>query len=206
MNIGFRSSIIGEMKTFLPYLFVVTLLLSSPSLFSRGPGTRGLLIGFNASTFSGSDASIENSSLIPGLTLGFFHEFELNPRLFVGPEITFTTRGSCLQSVGDLSLHQVITYLELPVPFNWTLNPGDRTRVFLSGGPAMAFMMLAFNEVGFPEEIARFDLGVSLGTGMAWRKVQFRVHMNQGLLDLDKSNSQTKVKNRSFSFTTAFSF
>ena len=185
---------------------VIWLLLSSPALFSRGPGDRGLLLGFNTSSFTGSESTIENNSYIPGLTIGFFQEFEIGPHMIIGPEIAFTTKGSRLQTVGDLYLHQVITYMELPLLVNWIVNPGKRSRAFLVGGPTFSYMLLAFNEVGFPEEVSRFDFGASLGMGVRWRKIRCRIHMNQGLIDVDKSNSLTSVKNRTFNFTVGLSF
>ena len=181
-------------------------MLASTSLFSQGPGKWGLLLGFNASSFSGSETSIENNKLMPGLTIGFFYEIEIAPRLAFSPEFSFTTKGSRLQSVGDLYLHQVLTYLEMPVRVIWTIKSGKRVSLFLSGGPALDFMLLAFNEVGFPEEIARFDMGVDLGTGIRWQKVQFRVHLTQGLTDLDRSMSLNRIKNRTLSLTAALSF
>lgn len=187
-------------------MVVTWFLLYSTVMFSRGPGDRGLLLGFNASSFTGSESTIENNSYMPGLTIGFFQEFEIGPHLIIGPEIAFTTKGSRLQTVGDLYLHQVITYLEVPLLASWIIHSGERSRAFLSCGPTVGLMLLAFNEVGFPEEIGRFDVGAELGIGVGWQKVRFRLHVIQGLLDVDRSNSSASVKNRTLSFTVGLSF
>jgi len=175
-------------------------------LFSQGQGDRGLLLGFNASSFTGSEILNEKSAYLPGMCIGFFQEFNLGPGLAIGPEISFTSKGSRIQTVGDLYLHQVVTYLEVPVLLSWILNPGQKCRGFLSAGPSFGLMLLAFNEVGFPEDIERFDMGVELGAGVRWQKLRLRFHINQGFLDLDKSDSSGSIRNRTLSFTLALSF
>ncbi len=67
-------------------------------------------------------------------------------------------------------------------------------------------MLLAFNEVGFSEDIRRFEMGTVLGIGLRRQKLGFRVHINQGLLDLDKSSSLTSVRNKTLSFTVGILF
>ena len=194
------------MKSFLSSVLCLWLLFFCEVVFSQGSGDRGLLLGFNSSTFTGSEPSIKNNSHIPGLTIGFFQVFDIGPGFSFTPELAFTTKGSCLQTIGDLYLHQIITYMELPLLARWTLHPGDRIGVYLCGGPALAFMLLAFNEVGFPEEIHRFDMGVVLGIGVGRRKLGFRIHVNQGLTDLDHSTSISSVRNQCFSLTMGLAF
>ena len=182
------------------------LLLSSAGVFCQGVGDRGLLMGFNTSSFWGSESTLKHSAYMPGMSIGFFQEFHLNSHLILGPEITFTTKGSRVQTVGDLYLHQVLTYMEIPLLANYVINPKGGSRVFLFTGPGFDMLLLAFNEVGFPEDIARFDVGAILGIGIRWNKMRIRFHMNQGLLDLDQSNMETNVKNRTFSFAIGLSF
>jgi len=195
-----------DMKTIFTSILVLSFLLSSVLLFSQNEYDRGLLLGFNISNFTGSEPGLENSSTIPGLSIGFFQEFELGSHFSFRPEIAFTTKGSRLQTVGDLFLHQVVTYMEVPLLIHWIINPGDRTRVFICGGPAADLMLLAFNEVGFSEDIRRFEMGTVLGIGLRRQKLGFRVHINQGLLDLDKSSSLTSVRNKTLSFTVGILF
>lgn len=194
------------MKLFAATSICMYFLSAGTLLFSQVQGERGLLLGFNASSFCGSESVNESSGYLPGMSIGFFQEFNLGTGLSFGPEISFTSKGSTLQTVGDLRLHQVITYMELPLLMNWIINPEQQCRAFLSGGPSLGLMLLAFNEVGFPEQIARFDMGAELGAGVRWQKVRLRFHFNQGILDLDKSDSSGSIRNRTFSFTIALSF
>lgn len=194
------------MKSISSIVILITLLFSCASLLSQNSGERGLLIGFNASSFSGTESTISNSSYIPGLAIGFFQEFRITPGILIGPEIVFTTKGSRIETVGDLYLHQVITYAEVPLLVSWVINPGDSTRLFLSGGPTFGVMLLAFNEVGFSQEISRFDMGAELAIGVRWEMMRFRVQLNQGLMDVDNSSSITTVKNRTLSLYFGLSF
>lgn len=181
-------------------------LFSCACLFSQSSGERGLLIGFNASSFSGTESTIGNSSYIPGLAIGFFQEFWISSGILIGPEIVFTTKGSRIETVGDLYLHQVITYAEVPLLVSWVINPGDSTRLFLSGGPTFGVILLAFNEVGFSREISRFDVGAEMAIGVRLKKMRFRVQLNQGLMDVDSSSSITTVRNRTLSLYFGLSF
>jgi hypothetical protein len=194
------------MKLFTTSIICICFLSSEAILLSQGQGDRGLLLGFNASSFKGSESLKEKSTYLPGMRIGFFQEFNLLPGLVIGPEISFTSKGSRIQTVGDLYLHQVITYMEVPVLLSWIMNPGQKCRGFLSGGPSFGLMLLAFNEVGFPDDIARFDLGTELGAGVRWQKLRLSLHINQGFLDLDRSDASGSLRNRTFSFKLALAF
>ena len=194
------------MKSLIFFSISAGLLLFCTTLFSQRTGDRGLLLGFNTSSFTGTEPSLEQSTYIPGFSIGFFQEFICGEHLILGPELAFTTKGNMLQSVGDLNLHQVITYMELPLLTTWVFRPDKGSRIFISAGPSFDIMLLAFNEVGFPEDINRFDIGLVLGTGIRWSKIRFRILMNQGLLDLDQSTDTTSVRNRTFNLAMGLTF
>jgi hypothetical protein len=196
----------NPMKSLLIPVFHVWLLLSGAALYSQSTGDRGLLLGFNASSFCGTDAVVKEAAYIPGISLGFFQEFRCGEHLVFGPELAFITKGSLLASVGDLQLHQVITYVEAPLLVTWCFMPEKKAGFYVYAGPAIDFKLVAFNEVGFPEEINPFDLGLVLGGGIRWTKIRLSLRMNQGLLDLDLDNKETTVKNRSLIFTTGITF
>lgn len=167
---------------------------------------RGLIIGFGGSTFVGSSSSGENNKFLPGLILGFFQDFSIKPRFDLETGIQFSTKGSRLDAVGDLYLHQVMTYLELPLQATWILLPGEKANLFLAGGTFFGIKLLAFNEVGFPEEINGLDVGLDLSAGVRLNKVRFKLEFKQGLLNVDKSSTQLNYKNLSLSFVAGISF
>jgi len=185
---------------------IVWLLFTCNTSFCREPGKRGLLIGFNASAFVGSEATVDAIRYIPGITLGFYQEFEIAPRLMIEPQLLFITKGSRMHTVGELYLHNIFTYLELPVLAKWIINPRHKAKIFLSGGPYMDLKLLVFNEVGFPDEIQKADFGVDLGTGVQFQKISFRIHVIQGFIDIDRSSAATGYRNRTLSFTAGLSF
>ena len=99
--------------------------------------------------------------------------------------------------MGDLYLHQFITYLELPVRAAWTFLQKEKAQIFLSAGTYLGLKILAFNEVGFPEEIKGFDVGLDLGAGVKFQKLSFRLEVKQGFLNLDQSNTGLTYRNQS---------
>lgn len=180
-------------------------------LYSSGPeepsgDKRGLLIGFGGSTFVGSSSSGESNKFLPGLILGFFQDFPVKPGFDLETGIQFCTKGSRLDAVGDLYLHQVVTYLELPVQASWIVLPGEKARLFVAGGTFFGIKLLAFNEVGFPEEINGIDVGLDLGAGVRFNKVRFKLEFKQGLLNVDQSTAELNYKNLSLSFVAGVSF
>lgn len=167
---------------------------------------RGLLLGFGLSNFNGAASSYENNKFIPGITLGFYHDFRIKPRFELGTGLLFSTKGSRLDAVGDLYMHQILTYLELPVLAAWTAFSLEKANIFLAGGAYLGVKLLAFNEVGFPEEIQGFDVGLEMGAGLKFKKCSYRLELKQGLVNIDKSESQLNYKNLSLSVVARISF
>ena len=178
------------------------------SLFACGSeertgGERGLILGFSGSNFVGSET---NNKIIPGITLGFYQNYNINHRFGLETGLLFTTKGSRLDAVGDLYMHQIITYLEVPVLAEWILIPIEKREIFLAGGAFFGVKLLAFNEVGFPDEIHRFDVGVNLGVGVKLRHVSYGIEVKRGFLNIDKSESPAIYKNLSLSLIARISF
>jgi len=160
-------------------------------------GDRGLFLGVGASNFVGSSFSQASNKFIPGITLGFCQEFRFRSNFNLQTGLMFSSKGSRLDAVGDLYLHQFITYLELPVRAAWTILQKEKAQIFLSAGTYLGLKILAFNEVGFPEEIKGFDVGLDLGAGVKFQKLSFRLEVKQGFLNLDQSNTGLKYRNQS---------
>lgn len=184
--------------------FTASMYSSEPEELSGG--NRGLIIGFGGSTFVGSASSDENNKFLPGMILGFFQDFSINPRFDLVSGLQFSTKGSRMDAVGDLYLHQVVTYLEVPIQATWILFPGEKANLFLAGGTFFGIKLLAFNEVGFPEEINGFDMGLDLGAGVKFHKLRLMLEYKQGFLNVDQSTTQLNYKNLSLSFVVGISF
>ena len=192
------------------YIIIVFILFQSftCSLFSCGSGDRtggerGLILGFSGSNFVGSET---NNKFIPGITLGLYQHYNINHRFGLETGLLFTTKGSRLDAVGDLYMHQIITYMEVPVLAEWILIPNEKRDLFLAGGAFLGVKLLAFNEVGFPDEIHRFDVGVHLGAGVKFRHISYGIEVKRGFLNIDKSVSPSIYKNLSLSLIARISF
>lgn len=212
---------IEVMKSYIKPVLIAWLLFSATRLLAggtedresgeRGPwglgsGEHGLILGFNSSIFIRSGSSPETCKYIPGITLGFYQAVVITPRFSIEPEFLFTTKGSRIQTVGNLYLHQVFTYLEIPVLAKWIINPQKKVQMFLAGGSFFDLKLIAFNEVGFPEEISQVDVGAALGVGIKFHRVSFKISVKQGFLDIDRSEATGNYKNRTFSIIAGLSF
>lgn len=195
-------------------ILILILLLShvlSASTLSQEPaernkGGKGLYLGMSASNFAGSDASSADNKFIPGFILGFYQDYSLNQGFSLETGLLFTSKGSRLESVGDLYLHQVLTYMEVPVLVEYKLVQAEMIDLFIVGGAFLGLKLLAFNEVGFPEEISSLDIGLITGLGMRFRHFSYRIDVKRGFLTIDKSESARNYKNLSFSLLMGISF
>ena len=181
------------------------------TLFSRGSedqlgGDRGLMFGFGGSNFVGAASSPGNHKFMPGITFGFYEDFRITTRFGLETGLQFCTKGSRLDAVGDLYLHQVLTYMEVPVLAGWTLFSFEKAHIFLVGGPFIGVKLLAFNEVGFPEDVHKFDLGLDLGVGVKWQKCSFRLELKRGFHSVDQSETPLTYKNLTISLLAGISF
>jgi len=188
----------------LTHVFSASILSQEP--VERNKGGRGLYLGMSASNFTGSDASAADNKFIPGFILGFYQDFDIGQRYSFETGLLFTSKGSRLESVGDLYLHQVLTYMEVPVLFEYKLVQAEKLDFFVVGGAFFGLKLLAFNEVGFPEEISSLDLGFSTGLGVRFRHFSYRVDVKRGFLSIDKSEYSQDYKNLTFSLLVGISF
>ena len=195
------------------HIIVLILLIHSYSalLMSQEPGegigrSRGLYLGLSASNFVGSEASTADNKFLPGFSLGFYQDFMINHRYSFETGLLLTSKGSRLDAVGDLYMHQVLTYMEIPVLGECKLIQGEQSNFVVVGGGFIGLKLLAFNEVGFPEEINCLDVGVDLGLGMHFRHFSYRLDVKRGFLSIDKSEPPVDYKNLTFSLLVGILF
>ena len=181
-------------------------MLRSQEPGDRKGGSRGLLLGLSASNFAGTEASHVDNRFIPGLSLGFFQDFEINHRFSLETGLLLSSKGSRLDAVGDLYLHQVISYLEIPILGECKLIDGEKASVHMAGGLYLGLKLLAFNEVGFPEEIHRLDVGLDAGLGVRFRSFFYRIDVKRGLLNVDQSEPSVDYKNLTVSLLVGIAF
>ena len=168
--------------------------------------SRGLVLGLSASNFAGPEAATADNKFIPGLCLGFYQDFIFNHRYSLETGLILTSKGSRLNAVGDLYLHQILTYMEIPVLGECKLISREKLSFHVAGGAYLGLKLLAFNEVGFPEEINGLDAGVDVGLGVRFRHFSYKIDVKRGFLSVDKGESSLSYKNLSFSLLMGISF
>jgi len=192
-------------------MFILLIRGFSLDILAKEPGegigkNRGLVLGLSASNFTGSETVAAENKFIPGFSLGFYQDFVFNRRYSLETGLLLTSKGSRLNAVGDLYIHQVQTYLEIPVLGEYKLISGEKLSFHVAGGAYMGLKLLAFNEVGFPEEINSLDAGVDVGLGVRFRHFSYKIDVKRGILSVDKGESSLSYKNLSFSLLMGISF
>ena len=180
-------------------------------ILAKEPGegigrNRGLVLGLSASNFAGSEAAAAENKFIPGFSLGFYQDFIFNHRYSLETGLLLTSKGSRLNAVGDLYLHQVLIYLEIPVLAECKLIIREKFSLHVAGGAYMGLKLIAFNEVGFPNEINGLDAGVDVGLGVRFRHFSYRIDVKRGFLNVDKGEPPVNYKNLTFSLLVGISF
>ena len=187
--------------------FIASLILLFTSTLSAGEfSATGMKLGLNYSKFIGKDIPGKGVSLIPGFSLGGFLTYKINSRFSIQPEIFITTKGSNINTVGDINLHNIFIYFEMPVLVKITFPTikGMKPNIFY--GPAIDIKCLAINDTGIPDDIRGIDLGLVLGAGIEFWKISVDIRYNRGLLNFDKSADDINLKNSTISFIAGYSF
>ena len=185
---------------------LVLFILTTYGISAEGFFSKGVKFGFNSSRFTGTDIPGKGVASMPGLTLGYFINYEVSSQFSLQSELLFTTKGSRINTVGDIYLHNIFTYIEIPVYAKWTFATEKIWKPYLLGGPFLDIKLLAFNEEGFPEDFRKIDLGLILGGGVSFNKISLGMRYNHGFLNFDQSEKNINLKNQTISVVVGFSF
>ncbi|MCK4820959.1 outer membrane beta-barrel protein [bacterium] len=197
------------------YALVLILLAGSSAILSAGEfAGSGFLLGLNHSTFVGRDTPEAGISYAPGLAIGGFvsykvKDFELSGfsgTFSIRQELTLTTKGSKINSIGELQLTNIFIYLELPLLAKVVLLPEKPVRPHVLFGPAYAVKIFAMNNVGVLEDIRTTDLGLILGGGLEFWKMALDIRCDFGLMNFDTSADDIDLRNRTFSVRVGYYF
>jgi len=186
---------------------IIFLIILGVSTLSAGEFfNTGMKLGLNYSKFIGNDIPGKGVNYIPGFSLGGFINYKLNDRFSLQPEVLITTKGSLINTVGDINLHNVFIYYEMPVLVKFTFPGNRRFKPVLFCGPVVDVTCLTINDTDFPDDIRKIDLGFVLDAGIEFSKISLDIRYNQGLLNFDKSADDISLKNSTVSFIVGFSF
>jgi len=186
---------------------VILLSLIIPLSLNAGTITDiGMKIGYNSSSFGGKNLPGKGVSDVPGFTIGGFANYELNRKFFIQPEILLTTKGSKINTVGDIEQYNIFVYVEMPVLAKYFLvNIGH---FHLSGilGPSFSLKALAMNDVGVLDNVRGFDAGVVAGVEAGLGRFSLEIRYEKGLINFDTSSDDANLKNQTFSFLINVAF
>lgn len=180
-------------------------LISAPLTAGEFVAT-GMKLGFNQSKFVGSDTPGKGVSNLPGFAIGGFAVYNVNPRWSLQQELLLLSRGSQINTIGEMNLHTLFLYVDLPLQVKFTVLPESTIKPFVSAGPELGLKVLAINEVGQPDDIRTLDIGLTFGGGVSYARISAELRYYRGLSNFDQSADDISLKNQTFSILFGYAF
>jgi hypothetical protein len=186
---------------------ITTLIFLFTSMLLAGEfSSRGMKLGINSAKVIGKDIPGKGVSAMPGFAVGGFFSYQFNEKFAIQPECFVTTKGTKINTIGDLELVNMFIYFEFPVLVKMTFYSERRVKPTIFAGPALALKYFALNNTGVLEDIRSTDFGLIFGAGVEFWKLSFDVRYNRGMVNFDKSEDDIDLKNSAFSFMIGYSF
>ena len=186
--------------------FILVTLILSFGLHAGNISDIGMKIGYNSSTFSGNNLPGKGVSDVPGFTLGGFASYEVSKKFSIQPEILLTTKGSRINTVGDIEQYNIFVYIEMPILAKYQLLKSKNFYMKGLCGPGISLKALARNDVGDLDNIRGYDLGLIVGAEVCLGRFSFEVRYELGMLNFDTSSDDADLKNTSLSFLFGIAF
>ncbi len=217
----------------------MTLLLAALS-FSTLQAQIGVRGGINvASVFlDGNEQDLEdikNTSIFTP-TAGVYFPIKITDFLAIQPEVSFIQKGGIRNFFNNVTSYDIeettrLNFLEIPVLAKYYF--GDKTRIFVEGGPFAALAIngkrdytvtgasleapvessvdIVFDNKDSEEYAKRFEYGATVGAGAIFGKVMVNLRYGLGfnnLLDndVDSTNDTKVLRTRGLSLTAGFEF
>ena len=187
-------------------IIIPLILLFTSTLLAGEFSSRGMKIGINSANVVGKDTPGKAVSVMPGFAIGGFFSYNFNEKFSIQPEFFFTTKGTKINTIGDLELVNMFIYFEFPVLAKMTFYSERQIKPNIFAGPALAFKYFALNNTGILEDIRSTDFGLIFGAGVEFWKLSLDVRYNRGLVNFDKSEDDIDLKNQAISFMVGYSF
>ena len=143
-------------------LLICTILFSLifHDLFSTDQIDIGLRFGYNNSRFIGENTPGKGVGNIPGIILGGYFSYKFTRKFELQPELLLVTKGSTINTVGDIQQYNIISYLEIPVMVKWVFITDKKIRPCVYGGSYFGIKIFAINDVGVIEDNRNIDWGL----------------------------------------------
>lgn len=179
--------------------------------------------GLNSATtrYSGEGEDSANDELksTAGLQAGVVLNVPISNRFSFQPEVLYSQKGYKFSEGGD-ELVVKMNYIEVPALLKFHVMP-EGTGLFLTAGPTFGYWgggKVKYNIDGvedeedyeFEDEANRGEVGISIGTGIAFPvssgAVNLDVRYGIGLTSLAETEDDSTMKNRVLGFSVAYLF
>ena len=182
------------------------ILLFFNQMFAGEFSSTGMKLGLNYSKFIGDDTPGKEVSNIPGFAIGGFLSYKFNNTFSAHQELYITTKGSCINNIGDINQYNVFVYVQIPLLAKVTFLPQSRFRPVIFCGPSLSIKTIAMNDTGMLEDINKFDWGILFRVGIEYWKISFEFSYDRSISNFDQSKDDIDLKNQTISFIIGYSY
>lgn len=191
---------------------------------ATGMTAKGVKLGLNMATLSGSDAP-DDVKMALGLAAGGFMTWSVNDMFAIQPEILFSQKGGKVESSGtemgiDWSSETTMTlsYLDIPIlaklniPMegnvkpNVVLGPSIGINVGATAETEVTIAGISASDSADIEDVAALDLGLVIGAGVTIDKISVDARYQLGLTTTDSSEAEADIKNSVIQVLVGYSF
>jgi len=169
-------------------LLIIFILLNIYSLSAFDFNAAGLKIGYNSSHFSGNEIYGKSVNNIPGFIIGGFITYDINQYCAFDTELLLATKGSLVNTIGDIDQHNVIVYLELPLALKYRFLNTTSILPMISCGSSFAVKTLAMNDTGVWDNIRNCDFCFLAAAGFEYHNLTMELFFLQGMLRIEDDN------------------
>lgn len=187
------------------FIILMTILVSNPIIAGEFSST-GMKLGLNYSQFIGDDTPGKSVSTIPGFAIGGFLLYKINDTFSAQQELYLTTKGSRINTIGDINQYNVFVYLQMPLLAKVTLLSGSRLKPVLLCGPTLSIKTITMNDTGMLEDIKTVDWGLIMRAGIEYWKISIEFSYDRSISNFDQSADDIDLKNQTISFIIGYSF
>ena len=190
-------------------------IFASLSLAETGGGSKGKFSGFLYGGFALSSNQYVDAgtpSGFAGLAYGLGAEVHLNPKLSVGLDMLYETKGHTIETSAGQTKYS-LSYVSFPVQLRWAPAPF----IVFHGGPYLASLMVAATREGGGSTDSvksgfNNDYGVTMGLWIGARaasvlQIGLDTRFDLGLADIQNDNvPSTYIRTRATLFLLTFIF
>lgn len=187
----------------------IFLTVSLCALFAAGAFAQGMSggvkAGLNLANFSGDD--VGDTDMRIAYHIGGFLNFGLSSELSFQPELLYNSVGAQL-SEGDEKLVYKMNYVSVPLNLIYSFGALN-----VQVGPQVSFLASAKGkyssgdesaEVDIKEAFKGLDLGLNIGLGASFGKLQASARYCLGLTDIPDSDGDVALKNNAIQLSLGY--